>query len=72
MLATSLIFTGCGESDPAETDNTNETGSDLETIAAIAAGNDDFSTLVAALTAADLVDTFNGSGDFTVFAPTNA
>jgi uncharacterized surface protein with fasciclin (FAS1) repeats len=28
--------------------------------------------LVAALTAADLVDTFNGTGDFTVFAPTNA
>ena len=28
MLATSLIFTGCGESDPAETDNTNETGSE--------------------------------------------
>jgi uncharacterized surface protein with fasciclin (FAS1) repeats len=32
---------------------------------------DNFSTLVAALTAADLVDTLNGTGPFTVFAPTN-
>jgi uncharacterized surface protein with fasciclin (FAS1) repeats len=30
-----------------------------------------FSTLVAALQKADLVDTFNGSQQFTVFAPTN-
>jgi len=30
-----------------------------------------FSTLVAALTAANLVDTLNGPGPFTVFAPTN-
>ena len=37
-----------------------------------AAANEDFSTLVAALQAADLVDTLNGDGPFTVFAPTNA
>jgi uncharacterized surface protein with fasciclin (FAS1) repeats len=43
-----------------------------QTIVAIAAGNDDFSTLVAALQAADLVDTLSGPGPFTVFAPTNA
>ncbi|MCD9622942.1 fasciclin domain-containing protein [Rhabdothermincola salaria] len=42
-----------------------------ETIVEIAAGNDDFSTLVAALEAADLVDTLSGDGPFTVFAPTN-
>ncbi|WP_102505567.1 fasciclin domain-containing protein [Salinivibrio kushneri] len=34
--------------------------------------NDDFSTLVAAVKAADLVDTLKGEGPFTVFAPTNA
>ncbi|OOE93876.1 fasciclin [Salinivibrio sp. AR647] len=34
--------------------------------------NDDFSTLVAAVKAADLVDTLKGDGPFTVFAPTNA
>ncbi len=38
----------------------------------VAAGNDDFSTLVAAVQAAGLVDTLKGKGPFTVFAPTNA
>lgn len=38
----------------------------------IAAGNSDFSTLVAAVSAAGLVDTLKGDGPFTVFAPTNA
>jgi uncharacterized surface protein with fasciclin (FAS1) repeats len=38
----------------------------------IAASNDDFSTLVAAVSAAGLVDTLKGDGPFTVFAPTNA
>lgn len=42
------------------------------TVVDIAAGNADFSTLVAALKAAGLVDTLKGSGPFTVFAPTNA
>jgi uncharacterized surface protein with fasciclin (FAS1) repeats len=37
----------------------------------IAAGNESFSTLVAAVQAADLVDTLKGDGPFTVFAPTN-
>jgi uncharacterized surface protein with fasciclin (FAS1) repeats len=41
------------------------------TIAEVAAGNDDFSTLVAALQAADLVDVLAGDGPYTVFAPTN-
>ncbi|MDA8870780.1 fasciclin domain-containing protein [Rhizobiaceae bacterium] len=36
-----------------------------------AAGNEDFSTLVAAVQAAGLVDTLKGEGPFTVFAPTN-
>ena len=36
-----------------------------------AAGNEDFSTLVAAVKAAGLVDTLKGEGPFTVFAPTN-
>ena len=37
----------------------------------IAAADDRFSTLVAALQAAGLVDTLKGDGPFTVFAPTN-
>ena len=44
----------------------------LPTIAAIAVGNPDFSTLVAALDKAGLVETFSGKQQFTVFAPTNA
>lgn len=40
-------------------------------IVTIAAGNEDFSTLVAAVKAAGLVDTLKGDGPFTVFAPTN-
>jgi uncharacterized surface protein with fasciclin (FAS1) repeats len=38
----------------------------------IAAGNKDFSTLVAAVKAAGLAETLSGKGPFTVFAPTNA
>lgn len=40
-------------------------------IVAIAIGNEDFSTLVTALKAADLVGALQGEGPFTVFAPTN-
>jgi uncharacterized surface protein with fasciclin (FAS1) repeats len=42
------------------------------TIVATAQGNSDFSTLVSAVQSAELVDTLNGAGPFTVFAPTNA
>ncbi len=37
----------------------------------VAAGNSAFSTLVAAVKAAGLVDTLKGEGPFTVFAPTD-
>lgn len=38
----------------------------------IAAGNENFSTLVTAVKAADLAGTLSGEGPFTVFAPTDA
>ncbi|WP_396183014.1 fasciclin domain-containing protein [Flavobacterium sp.] len=41
-------------------------------IVGVAAGNADFSTLVTAVGAAELVETLSGEGPFTVFAPTNA
>ena len=41
------------------------------TIVDVASENPDFETLVAALTAADLVETLSGEGPFTVFAPTD-
>merc|ERR1719287_389386 len=43
-----------------------------EDIVAVASGNEDFSTLVAALAKADLVDVLQGDGPFTVFAPSDA
>ncbi|MCX7300469.1 MAG: fasciclin domain-containing protein [Rhodobacterales bacterium] len=42
-----------------------------ETIVDIAAGDERFSTLVAAVTAAGLVETLSGPGPFTVYAPLN-
>ena len=41
------------------------------TIVDIAAGDDRFSTLVAAVTAAGLAETLSGPGPFTVYAPVN-
>lgn len=40
-------------------------------IVEVAAANENFSTLVAAVKAADLVEVLSGTGPFTVFAPTN-
>jgi len=45
--------------------------SSLPTIAGIASANADFSTLVAALAKAGLVEAFDGDRHYTVFAPTN-
>lgn len=52
----------------------DDTMADKGTIADIAVGNPDFSTLVTALSAAGLVDTLADptGGPYTVFAPTNA
>ena len=47
------------------------TAAQANTIVDIAAGDDRFSTLVAAVTAAGLADTLQGPGPFTVFAPVN-
>jgi uncharacterized surface protein with fasciclin (FAS1) repeats len=54
---------------PADTATEQQSGDD---IVALAQGNEDLSTLVDALTAAELVETLQGEGPFTVFAPTNA
>ncbi len=48
-----------------------EKSKDGKTIVAIAAGNQNFSTLIAAVKAAGLVKTLNSQGPFTVFAPVN-
>ncbi len=56
------------ELDYSEDENGEE---ELQSIVEIAQGNEDFSILVEALVAADLVEALEGEGPFTVFAPTN-
>ena len=79
--AASLALVACGtpaeETDTAadETAMADETMIDAPaagTIVDVASGNEDFSTLVAAVTAAGLGETLSGEGPFTVFAPNNA
>lgn len=53
---------------PALADGHGHTG----TIVDIAVADGNFTTLVAAVTAADLAETLSGEGPFTVFAPTDA
>ena len=61
------------ETTTTEAASSGESGSeDPGTIVDIAAGNEDFSTLVTAVTEAGLVETLSGEGPYTVFAPTNA
>ena len=60
---------------PASSDDSKDMDkadkADLPTIADIAVSNGSFDTLVAALSAAGLVDVFTQPGDYTVFAPTD-
>lgn len=57
---------------PADESMTSEApAEEAQDIVAIASANEDFSTLVAAVDAAGLVETLQGEGPFTVFAPTN-
>ena len=80
-----FIFTSCGETKKENTINQQmetpmeENSKTMEmkenttpNIVEVASGNENFTTLVAAVKAADLVDTLSGNGPFTVFAPTNA
>jgi len=75
--ASVLLLSACG-ADDSTTDTTVAAGDDTEmstevgNIVVVAQGNEDFSTLVAAITAAGLGDALSGAGPFTVFAPTNA
>ena len=84
VAASALVLAACNSSaDEAATTteaSAESTGSAASaetpaasgTIVEVAQGNADFSTLVSAVQAAGLVETLNGAGPFTVFAPTNA
>jgi transforming growth factor-beta-induced protein len=78
-----LVLAACGDDDADTADTTTTTapsdmggeGMDAEetgTIVDVAVAAGDFTTLVAAIQAAGLVDTLSGPGPFTVFAPTDA
>jgi uncharacterized surface protein with fasciclin (FAS1) repeats len=75
--ASVLLLSACG-SDGSSTEttvaavDTTDMAKEAGTIVEVAQGNPDFSTLVAAVVAADLAETLSGEGQFTVFAPTNA
>ncbi|MEZ5267852.1 MAG: fasciclin domain-containing protein [Microthrixaceae bacterium] len=69
----SSTTTEAEETTTTEAASSDDAGSeDPGTIVDIAVGNEDFSTLVTAVTEAGLVETLSGEGPYTVFAPTNA
>ena len=80
IVATAFII-GCGEQKKEAKDAMDDAKEQVEevvaeveempTIVSVAAGDDRFSTLVTAVQAAELVETLNSAGPFTVFAPTN-
>jgi len=72
LLAVAAMFTLSACSSEEEVAAPVEEAVALGTVVDVAVASPDFSTLVTALTAAELVDTLNGAGPFTVFAPTNA
>ena len=77
--AASLAIVACAE-EPAENvayedastaDQMANAEAETGTVVEVAQGDETFSTLVSAVTAADLGATLSGDGPFTVFAPTN-
>ena len=78
LAVSALAFSACAsDSNDAETLPTaeeapvEEEAGDAGTIVDVAVGAGSFETLVAAVTAADLVETLSSEGPFTVFAPTD-
>ncbi|MBN1159262.1 MAG: fasciclin domain-containing protein [Bacteroidales bacterium] len=65
LLMGMFVFSSCEKDEDA--DLTEE----VQNIVEIASSDDSFSTLVSALSKANLATTLQGSGPFTVFAPTN-
>lgn len=69
-VAAALTLSACSnDSDTATETMTEETT--LGTVVDVASSTEGFATLVAAVGAAELVETLNGEGPFTVFAPTD-
>ncbi|MBU1755874.1 MAG: fasciclin domain-containing protein [Alphaproteobacteria bacterium] len=82
--AASLAIVACAE-EPADTTAMDDAAmadqmanddaamvGETDNIVQVAQGNPEFSTLVSAVTTAELGETLSGEGPYTVFAPTNA
>ena len=70
----SVALVGCAKDAPEASNTTPAAEAAMQTspdIVAVAAGAGQFNTLVAAVKAADLVETLQSPGPFTVFAPTD-
>ncbi len=78
IAAALVMLTACGGDGSSEDTVVEETVAEATEMAeagdivAVASATEGFSTLVAALTAGGLVETLQGEGPFTVFAPTDA
>lgn len=71
LMAAALVFTACNDDDE-DTPDPNPNPGPTENIAEVAIGNDNYSILVEALQAADLVDVVSDEdATYTVFAPDN-
>lgn len=72
LTSLALILALAGPAATQDDTTQDDTAQDSSgTIIDVAAGNEDFSTLVAALQAAGLAETLSSEGPFTLFAPTN-
>ena len=81
LALSTVLFFSCGDSKKANEETMEseeiveveevEVEAEVPNIVQVASGNDNFSTLVAAVGAAGLAETLSGDGPFTVFAPTN-
>ena len=79
VASLSVVAAACSSDDTTSTDAMDGAESaapaapaeTTETITDVVAGNEDFSTLLAAVEAAGLGETLAGEGPFTVFAPTD-
>ena len=70
-VAAMLVLSACSGRPEMDESATESEMATTNTIVDVASANSDFSTLVAAVAAADLVETLSSEGPFTVFAPTN-
>ena len=69
-VAMALTLSACGSNSEKSMETATQEAT-VGTIVDVAVGAGNFKTLVAAVTAADLVETLSGPGPFTVFAPTD-